>query len=302
MHLEKLDLNLLVAIDALLRTQSVTAAADELNLTQSAISSALNRARAHFGDEILYYDGQKMCPSPLGQSIAAIVPEMMTRLRALSRMRANSDMSSVKRQFTIIASDYVSAVYLSVVSKRLSVLAPNVSLAMVPFSEDAVDGFMRGKIDFLIAPSNFAVTAKNLRARLFEDEFQCVMCNDNPLVKTGLTMDSFLTSPHVVTDFFVGVGKSHFESWLLAMQFDIKIAASLPSFVVLPHFISGTMNIATIHKRLIKQLGPMGNLTAITPPCEVPNLIETLIWQDHQRYDTEATLIRDLMLEIGRDF
>lgn len=300
MHLEKLDLNLLVALDALLRTQSVTAAADELNLTQSAVSSALNRARAHFDDEILYYDGQKMCPSPLGQSIALIVPEMMTRLRALSRMRANSDMSSLNRQFTVIASDYVSAVYLSALSKRLSILAPNVSLAMVPFNEDAVDGFSRGKIDFLIAPAGFVTFAKTRRAALFEDEFQCVLCNDNPLVKTGLTLDSFLASPHVVTDFFVGIGKSHFENWLEEMRFDIKIAASLPSFVVLPHFISGTLNIATIHKRLLKQLGPMRNLTALSPPCDVPNLIEHLIWQDHQQYDTEATRIREIMLEIGR--
>ena len=63
MHLEKLDLNLLVVIDALLRTESVTTAATELNLTQSAVSSALNRARAHFQDELFFYDGQKMISS-----------------------------------------------------------------------------------------------------------------------------------------------------------------------------------------------------------------------------------------------
>lgn len=300
MHLEKLDLNLLVALDALMRTQSVTAAADELNLTQSAVSSALNRARAHFDDEILYYDGQKMCPSPFGQSIAAIVPDMVTRLRALSRMRASAEASSLKRQFTVLASDYVAAVYLSAVSKRLSILAPGVSLAVVPFSEEAMDRFTRGKIDFLIGPV-FALDDSFHSAPLFEDGFQCVVCNTNPAAKNGLTLDDYLTAPHVVTNFFVGDGKSHVELWLTEQEFDIKIAASLPSFVVLPHYIAGTPNIATIHNRLLKQLGNLDDLTIVVPPCEVPRITELLIWKDHQQYDTEAALMRELMLDIGSD-
>ncbi|MFT6776029.1 MAG: LysR family nod box-dependent transcriptional activator [Paracoccaceae bacterium] len=298
MHLEKLDLNLLVAIDALLRTQSVTAAAAELGLTQSAVSSALNRARAHFEDEILFYDGQRMQPSPFGQSIADIVPEMVMRLRALSRMRAGADLSSLSRQFTVIASDYVAAVFLSAVSKRLSAVAPGVSLSVAPFSEDAMTGFSRGKIDFLIAPP-FWREANVRRAPLFRDGFQCLVCKDNPAAKTGLTLESFLAAPHVVTNFHVGDGRSHFENWLAEQGFQIKIAASLPSFVVLPQYIAGTPNIATIHKRLLRQFGRPEDLIPLAPPREVPELTEYLIWKDHQRYDTEAAMLRDVMLEIG---
>lgn len=300
MHLEKLDLNLLVAIDALLRTKSVTGAAAELNLTQSAVSSALNRARAHFQDEILYYDGQKMCCSPFGQSIAEIVPELINRLRSLSRMRASAELNTLDRQFTIIASDYVAAVFLSVVSKRLSICAPKVSLAVVPFSEDAMDNFYRGKIDFLVAP-DFWVEEKMHRAALFQDGFNCVVCKDNPLAQTGLSLQGYLDSPHVVTNFFVGDGKSHFEKWLKQEGIEIRIAASLPSFVVLPHYISGTQNIATIHKRLLRQLEPISDLVTLAPPKEVPDLTEFLIWKDHHQYDPQATLIREIMLEVGQD-
>lgn len=298
MHLEKLDLNLLVVIDALLRTSSVTVAAAELNLTQSAVSSALKRARAHFEDEILFYDGQKMSPTPFGQSIAGIVPEMVMRLRALSRMRATTDLVSLNRQFTVIASDYVAAVFLSTVSKRLSSEAPGVSLAVVPFSEDSMDRFNRGKIDFMIGPSFWTGPDLN-RAAMFEDGFKCVVCKSNPVCRTGLTLEAFLNAPHVVTNFFVGHGKSHFENWLDEQNFNIKIAASLPSFVVLPHYISGTANISTIHTRLLKQIQHLEDLVHIEPPCDIPPLTEYLTWKDHQEFDVEARLLRNFMLEIA---
>ena len=299
MHLEKLDLNLLVAIDALLRTQSVTETAKELNLTQSAVSSALKRARAHFDDEILYYDGQKMCPSPFGLTIAGIVPDMVTSLRALSRMRAVAELSSIKRQFTVLASDYVSAVYLSVLSKELSAIAPGISLAVVPFSEEASDWFARGKIDFLIGPA-FALQDSFQRTPLFEDGFQCVLCKDSLAAQKGLSLERFLEAPHIVTNFFVGNGKSHVENWFAEQGFDISIAATLPSFVVLPHYIAGTPNIATIHNRLLQQIGPRDDLVVVDPPFVVPTLTEFLIWQDHQQYDTEAVQMRDAMLAVGQ--
>lgn len=298
MHLEKLDLNLLVVIDALLRTESVTTAATELSLTQSAVSSALNRARAHFQDELFFYDGQKMRPTPFGQSIADIVPQLVTRLRNFSRMRAISDLSSIRRQFSVIASDYVAAVFLSAVSKRLAIAAPNVSLAVVPFSDEALANFRRGKIDFIIAPE-FWIQESFSYAKLFADGFQCVVCKDNPLVQEGLTLETFLAAPHVVTNFFLNDGRSHFENWLKQEQFDIQIAASLPSFVVLPYYIAGTRNITTIHKRLLSQQGYFDQLVALPPPREVPDLTENLVWNDHHQYDPQAQLMREVMLEIG---
>ena len=125
------------------------------------------------------------------------------------------------------------------------------------------------------------------------------MCKDNPLVQEGLTLETFLAAPHVVTNFFLNDGRSHFENWLKQEQFDIQIAASLPSFVVLPYYIAGTRNITTIHKRLLSQQGYFDQLVALPPPREVPDLTENLVWNDHHQYDPQAQLMREVMLEIG---
>ena len=148
MHLEKLDLNLIVALEALMRLRSVSAAADELNITQSAVSSALKRARAHFENEIFYYDGRQMVPTPFGAELETIVPDMIGQLRSLSRMRSHRKLSDINRQFSIIASDYVAAVFLSNISRRLASIAPGITLSIIPLTDEAINRYHRGLIDF----------------------------------------------------------------------------------------------------------------------------------------------------------
>jgi LysR family nod box-dependent transcriptional activator len=299
MHLEKFDLNLLVAIEALMRHRNVTTASAELLITQSALSSALKRARQHFGDKIMYYDGQQMVPTPFGAELENLVPEMIAQLRSLTRMRAETDLAQIKRRFTIVASDYVSAVYVSALSKVLAQRAPGVTLSVVPFTQDSISMFHRGVVEFFIAP-RFVANEDYDAELLYEDTFQCVMCSDNPLLQTGLDPEAFFTSPQVVTDFFVMNGKSHFERWLDKQGREIKVAASLPSFVVLPYYIPGTRNIATIHKRLVPFFETIPGMTFLKPPVDVPPLQEYLVTNTKQQHDPETRMLRDLMMEVGR--
>lgn len=299
MHLENLDLNLLVAIDAMIRNKSVTAAAAELNLTQSAVSSALNRARQHYADEILYYDGRHMVPTPFGRELEAIVPDMIASLRGLSRMRASTDLSSMERQFSVIASDYVSVVFLAGMTRKLAQVAPKVSLLVVPFTQDAMRQFNRHKLDFLIGPP-FAMEKGLLAEPLFEDEFKCVLSRDNPIAEQGFTREAYFSSPHVVTNFFLNNGKSHFERWLDTEAPPVTVAAALPSFVVLPYFIAGTRNVATVHKRLLPYFDSKPDLVYLDPPLPIPRLQEQLVTKGQLTHDSEALLMRKFMLDYGK--
>lgn len=300
MHLETLDLNLLVALEALLRRRSVTEAAQELHITQSAMSSALRRARAHFGDEIFYYDGHSMVPTAFGQRLSAHIPEMIGQLRTLSRMRPNDSLSALRRQFTLIASDYVSAVYISALSKRLSHLAPQVTLSVVPFTQESIARFQRGVIDFLIAP-DFALKSDYDAKPLFRDVFRCVLCRDNPALETGLTPEAYFAAPQVITNFFLENGNSHFERWLYDLGHPVVVAAALPSFVVLPHYVPGTRNIATIHKRLEPQFAGTKDLVFIDPPVTIPPLQEYLVTTRKHEHDTEAQRLEEVMMAVAKD-
>ncbi len=300
MHLENLDLNLLVAIDALLRRRSVTAAAEELHITQSAMSSALKRARLHFEDELFYYDGQRMVPTSFGAELEARVPDMVALLRSVSRMRPSNDLATLNRHFTIIASDYVAAVYISALTKRLATIAPHVSLSILPFTQEAVRQFQRGVLDFLIGP-DFALTPQYTAEPLFQDRFKCVLWKDNPVLATGFEANDFFRSPMVVTNFFLENGKSHFERWLEEQAQDIRVAASLPSFLVLPHYVAGTANIATIHERLVPHFAGFPDLAFVDPPVDVPMIQEHLVTAEKHHHDSDAQLLARVMREVGRD-
>ncbi len=300
MHLENLDLNLLVAIDALLRRRSVTAAAAELHITQSAMSSALKRARLHFEDELFYYDGQRMVPTSFGAELEARIPDLVALLRSLSRMRPANELATLNRHFTVIASDYVAAVYISALTKRLATVAPRVSLSIVPFTQEAIRQFQRGVLDFLIGP-DFALTPQYNAEPLFRDRFKCVLWKDNPVLAKGFGSDDFFGSPMVVTNFFLENGKSHFERWLEDQAQEIRVAASLPSFLVLPHYVAGTTNIATVHERLVPHFRGFAELAFVDPPVEVPPIQENLVTAEKHVHDTDAKLLAAVMRTVGRE-
>jgi LysR family nod box-dependent transcriptional activator len=300
MHLDTLDLNLLVALEALMRLRSVTAAAQEMHITQSAMSSALRRARAHFGDEILYYDGRAMVPTAFGQRLGERIPEMIGQLRTLSRMRPTDSLEALRRQFTLIASDYVSAVFISALSRRLSQLAPNVTLSVVPFTQEAIARFQRGVIDFLIAP-DFALMTDYEARPLFRDVFRCVLWRDNPALPHAFTPEAYFTAPQVITNFFLENGNSHFERWLYGLGHPVRVAAALPSFVLLPHYVSGTGNVATIHKRLEPHFAGMEELVFVDPPVTIPPLQEYLVTTAKHHHDLEAQMLEDVMIAVAQE-
>ncbi len=299
MRLENFDLNLLVAIDAMLRRRSVTAAADELHITQSAMSSALKRARSHFEDEIFYYDGQNMVPTSFGRELEHRIPDMIAQLRALSRMRSGKEIAGIRRCFRIVASDYVAAVYVSELSKHLAEIAPNISLSVAPFTDEAVAQFDRGVIDFMVGPE-FALQTHYISEPLFRDEFQCVLWRENPRLQGGFSEEDFYNSPLVLTNFFLGNGKSHFERWLAEQGREIDVTADLPSFVVLPHYVAGTMNVATIHRRLAAQFSSIPDIVFVDPPVQIPSLQEFIVMSNNHHYDKEAQLMAEVMLQVGR--
>lgn len=299
MRLERFDLNLLVPLESLLRTRSVSATAEELRLTQPAVSSALARLRKHFGDEILVFAGREMTPTQFGLGLARIVPDMVAQLRPLARTRASFDPRTLERTFKIIASDYVSQVLLSRVSRRLALLAPKVTMQLISFSENAASQFDRGNIDLQIAPE-FLISGKHGAELLFTDNFKCVVCATNPVVGDGLDRAAFARLPHIVTSFGVDDGKSHFERVLEAQDIRISVAATVPSFVLLPHFVIGTQNIATVHRRLVDELPANMPIRTFDPPIAIPDLTEILFWNKYIDRDAEAMWLRDLIIETAR--
>lgn len=151
-QLTKIDLNLLVVLDVLLREQSVTRAAERLNITSSAVSHALKRLRTLFDNELLVRDGRRMMPTARGEELGKTLPILLKQVeRTLATPEAFDPVTS-DRVFRLAAPDFISSLIphlLNIIAKE----APGVRIEVPTYSESAASEMKQGRYDALIAPS-----------------------------------------------------------------------------------------------------------------------------------------------------
>ncbi|MBL8630983.1 MAG: LysR family transcriptional regulator, partial [Rhodospirillaceae bacterium] len=151
MRFEKLDLNLLVALEALLQEQNVTAAADRVCLSQSAMSGVLNRLRDYFGDELLVKVGRQMALTPRAQTLVEPVRNALLIIKNTIATAPEFIPAEAQRKFTLSTSDYFLDINLSGVMRRLGKEAPGVSIDVVLPDENTQTKFERVDIDLVVA-------------------------------------------------------------------------------------------------------------------------------------------------------
>ena len=291
MHFQKLDLNLLVALDALMEDRSVSRAADRLNLSQSAMSSALSRLREYFNDELLVQVGRRMEPTALALSLAPSIREILQQVRVTIQARPNFDPATAERKFRVMTSDFLIEVLLADVLRELAQTAPGIQMQILPSHAASFALFLSGNIDLIIAPEDHTLP-EHPRAALFEDTYSCVVWSGNTSVREPLTLDQYMAMNHVVVH--VGYDQpSILERWFSGQTADFdpsrrRIDVIAPSFGVVPHLIVGTQRIATMHTRHAHVHAKLLPLRVLAPPPGFPILREMMQW--HRHLDTDPAL------------
>src|SRR3954447_18286665 len=157
MRLANLDLNLLVSLDALLDQRSVTRAAQQLGLSQPALSASLARLRRHFGDELLSRVGNEYRLTPLAAQLRPRVRLALDGPERVFTAQPEFDPSESVREFSIQLSDYACALIGNAVAELLSEEAPGARLRLVHNTPDAVDHAQQTLLttDLLVLPHGF---------------------------------------------------------------------------------------------------------------------------------------------------
>lgn len=295
MRLDNLDLNLIVALEAIVRHGSVSAAAEELGLTQPAVSRALGRLREHFGDRLVVQSDRRMVPTGFGAELSAMARRLLGETRSFAQMRPDFDPATAQREFTVVASDFVIRVFFAPLLPKLAAVAPGISLRFVMIDLEADRMFSRGDIDFYVAP-DMAVGDEHPQARLFSDEFVCVAWRDHPGIGDTLDAKTYLAQRHVTTAFGAHGRDSHFERFLKREGIALKVALSMPNFVLSPECVVGTPHLATIHARLARLLPPDLPVRVWPVPIAVPPVNENLQWHRLRQHDKPTAWLRDFMV------
>jgi LysR family transcriptional regulator, nod-box dependent transcriptional activator len=287
MRFQRLDLNLLVALDALLTERSVSLAAERVFLSQSAMSSALGRLRDYFGDELLVLKGRQMVLTARAEDLVEPVRAVLEQIRTTIAAPIPFDPKTSDRVIKMMASDYVTEVALATTLSDLSSEAPNMRFEIQPMSEQVVETLERGFIDLLIT-IDYAISADHPSKLLFEDDYVVVGWSGNPAMAQPMTRDLYFDLEHVVAGF--GKGKvSAFDDWFMRRQKQSrKVKVLVPSFLSMSAFIVGTNRIATMHRRMAARLSANLPLVSRAVPFDIPSIREAIQW--HVSNDNDPAL------------
>jgi len=302
-HFRNLDLNLLVALDTLLRERNITLAGKRLHLTQSAMSGALARLREYFGDELLVPVGRRMVPTPLGESLAEPVRNTLLNIQATIATKTVFDPATSKRHFRLMMSDYAATVLMSLVLPRIEALAPHVRIDVLSNDVDSPsEDLERGAVDFLITPERYLVKG-HPSERLFEDEFVCIAWKDNPRIPAddGLTLETYLALGHVVVQFGTARGVM-FDEWVVeGLGIDRRAEVVVMNFTAVFPSVVGSQRIATVHRRHAQFYAQYLPIRLFEVPLQTPRLAEAVQW--HRHFDTDAAVLwmRGLLHEAARE-
>ena len=298
MRFHHLDLNLLVALDALLTEQSITRAAERLHLSQSAMSGALARLREHFHDELLAQVGRKMVPTALGDSLRTSVRDVLLQIQSTVEQRSVFDPSTSERRFSLMVSDYVAATIMTEVVRRAGELAPGVTFEFLTQNDSAAESLDRGDIDFTVLPRDHAL-ADHPSLELLKERYACVVASDRNDIGQTLSFDDYLRMGHVI----VRAGKERipaFDEWFLSrFGFARRIEVVATSFSTVPQFLVGTRRIAVMPERLARHYASLLPLRLLPPPIDIPPLTELLQWHRVQDKDPAIVWLRELIVEVG---
>jgi len=288
MNFRQLDLNLLVALDALLAERNITEAGKRLHLTQSAMSGALARLREYFGDELLVQVGRKMVPTLLAESLAEPVRGILLQIKAAIDSRPGFEPAASSRRFSLMMSDYVSTVLMNETLQRVAAVAPKISFEI--FSNDNPDpaeALERGDIDLLIMPRDYLAEGQPSEP-LFSDDYACVVWTGNKSVGERISSEEYSHLGHVCVR--LGGGRSPMiDEWFLGrMDITRRIEVLAMNFNSLVQCVVGTNRIATIHRRLALYYCQYLPLRISPCPFELPVITEAMQW--HRSFNEDAGL------------
>jgi DNA-binding transcriptional LysR family regulator len=293
--LSGVDLNLLVALDALLTERNVTRAAERMSLGQSAMSAALARLRRQLGDPLLVREGRTYRLTTLAESLVEPVREAVAAADQVLGVRRPFDPRTDERTFCVLASDYVSLVLLRPLLIELAVEAPRVRISIMATGSDFDDRLRRGSADLLIYPVELAEPLSGLpRTVLFSDRFVLTADRDNPELGDEVDVEQFGRLPYAGIS---GTVPSVVESQLEALGVVPRTEVVTETHVILPFLLTGTHLVSFVQERLVRAVSGHARLRTVRSPVELRPLVEAMYWTARSSDDPAHRWLRARLVE-----
>lgn len=291
MRFKGLDLNLLVALNALLEELSVSRAAERMHVSQPAMSASLGRLRGYFGDALLMIDGKRMIPTPLALRLKPHIGELLGDVERMIATSGEFHPARSVRHFRIGASDYIILVVFADLMQRLAETAPGLSFEFFPPSESITQMLNQGQLDLLIVPEDHML--RDQPWELLLDEAHVVAgWSGNPLFERGMTAADFDAAGHIAVQIGVQFRASFAEANLTRVGRQRRVEVVISSFAALPDLLVNTGRLALMHERMAKRAASHLPIAYAPTPFDFPHMREVMQYHRTRADDPGLSWLR----------
>ena len=269
MRFNGLDLNLIVALDALLESCNVSRAADRLHLSQPAVSASLSKLRNFFDDQLLVLHGKQMILTPFAEDLVSPLKTCIRVIDDLIQHAVTFDPATSKRTFLIMASDYVVAAVLAPAMGALASLAPFMKIELLAAQEDTAQQMDDAKIDLALGPEPYLHPDHPMEL-VYEEQQMIVGRAGHPLFAGPIDEAAVFSHGHVA----VALGRRRLPAFadgvLASMGKRRRVEVTTSSFLTVPWLLQGTDRLAFIHERLAHSMAERFQLQFARSPFSLP--------------------------------
>jgi len=290
-NLKKLDLNLLVALNALLEECHVSRAANRINLSQPAMSRALARLRIMFKDPLLIKGSTGMMLTVRAQDL---YQPLQSILRDITHIVAppTFDPKTMHGEIVIAARDYELATILPKVITKVTTLAPHLKLSVLQLFGDNLS-LLEHQADFALAGTE-SKSATLHRTTLFEEKFSCIQSRKNSTIHQKMNLKKYLQMKHCLVT-ISSFGLSIVDQILAQKKLKRNVVIRVPHFLAVSHIVAHSDLVATLPHRLCELISQQENIVLLDPPLKIPTFPIYLYWHVRNQENPMHKWFRELI-------
>src|SRR5262245_54409383 len=302
MNLAAINTNLLVALNALLREQNVSRAAETMGLTQSSMSHALSQLRTHFGDRLLVPLGRRMVLTERGRTLVEPVGLAVAQVERVFAPAKAFDPSMSDRTFRIVATDNIEVFVLPKLMALLRRQAPRVDLRVHHLPSDWMRALTNGDVDLKLG-RQYRIPETFQSEELFEERFTCVVGQNHPLRSARPTLKQFAELSHldVVPTVSAAFDTRGFVDETLAQQgLQRRVALTVSHFLVAPHVVASSDLALVVSARVIRPFLKPLRLRELRLPIRLSGYRLTQVWAKRSDDDDGHRWLRRILVQVAR--
>jgi DNA-binding transcriptional LysR family regulator len=294
-QMQQLDLNLLVALDALLDKGSVTGAAEKLGLSVPAMSRTLVRIRKLMRDPIMVQAGRGLVPTPRALEIRARVSALVRESRDVISLPAQS-LADAERTVTIRAEESYVAVYAAEIADEVHKDAPRLSLRFTSQGEEAVGPLREGIVDLDIGNIKLRGPEVKLQ-KLFESRFVGVVRSGHPLAGSKITAKGYVEWGHVGAS-RRGLASGPIDDALGRLGLKRNVSLVVPTFMSALMIVASSDLVGAVPDHLTHSAAALYGLHVFPLPVRTEANRISVAWHPRFDFDPVHRLVRDVLVRV----